>query len=271
MNSHRTTEDPPEGWTPQADSDRQWQAIATLLRESDKADLPGEERWEEVRSTVWREAGIGETARVVPVGAPAGLRPLARVLQVAAVAVAAFALGWFLNPTHSTTQPAHELAALPPVGHEAADPDKEVVVPGGLPGRITPSVPDEGITVPVTANSADPTPPRGIIRIHDVDGPAPARTDGAEALLLPEFLRALRAQPDQAITPEAIVASIESLLRDDPQPAMEASLRFLKAEVLLLEFADPTAATQEYEAVLRLTGNEGSLAESARSRLAGMR
>ncbi len=268
----RAAQEPPSGWTPEADKDRQWQTLAALLRQDDEPEMPGEARWEEMRANIWREAGIGEAAPVVPIADESLARPryTARLMQIAAVGVAAFALGWVLSPTGSSPEAASQIAFLPAESQESADPEKEVHAPGGMPERVTPIRSGDSLAVPVSSDSAPGATPRQVVIREGGDAPAIV-SDSAPNDLLPQFIRTLRAQPGQTVSADAILKSIDTLLGEDPAASVEASLRYLKAEVLLLEKRDSRAAGAEYEAVLALTNDEGPLAENARSRLASLR
>lgn len=284
MTTHRTPETLPEGWTPEADSDRQWKAITALMREADTPRIPGEERWEEIRLAARREAGIADGAAVVPIAIESRSRPsyIARVMQIAAVGVAAFALGWFLSPTQSAEEsPLMASAGTSQAGTSITpglptDDDKLVITHGDAPGRVTPTVPRDGSApIPVSANGSVPlaTPRHVVIREGSNPPVAVGLSDGADsaAILLPDFLRTLRAQPGQTIPADAVLDSITNLLGEETNPANEAALRFLRAEILLLEKSDRVAALAEYETVLRITNGEGVIAGNARSRLASLR
>ncbi len=274
MKPSQIDENPPDGWTPESDADPKWIEIAGLLREADRPFLPGEETWARLKSDVFREAGIGQPVRVLDLEAEriASGWGLSRVLQLAAVGAAAFAVGWILSPASSSSTPdTMEQPSIARAGAGFHEPRPEVFSPGDLgSGRITPTVPSEGVPTLVSSDSQVPGGGRRVV-IHDTTGRASAGQAAAESTLAADLVRALRDQSDLEIPPQAVLASVGALLGENPNPGDEASLRYLKAEIHLLEQDDRTAAISEYESVIRLTSGQGPLAERARSRLASLR
>jgi hypothetical protein len=227
-----------------------------------------------MKGDVFREAGIGQPARVFDLEAErtAGGWGLSRVLQLAAVGVAAFAVGWILSPASSNSkQDISEPSIIAQASGDLDVPRPEVLTPGDLgTGRITPTVPSEGTPILV---SSDPPAPGGGRRvvIHESAGQALAGQAATESTLATDLVRALRDQSGLEIPSQAVLASVDALLGESPTPGDEASLRYLKAEIHLLEQDDRTSAIAEYESIIRLTNDQGPLAERARSRLASLR
>jgi hypothetical protein len=227
-----------------------------------------------MRADVWRETGIGKEARVVELGDVQRTHSWAfsRVLQLAAVGVAAFAVGWILSPLGGSSpedSPTTTLAqATVP-----ENPRPVTLAPVDVdlgPGRISPSVPSEGVPVLVSSDPAANGPGRRVV-IRDSSATPESEPLTSGVTVATDLLRALRTQPNLAIPPEAVLASVETLLGENPTAGDEASLRYLKAEILLLEREERTSAALEYESVIRLTNDQGPLAERARSRLASLR